>query len=91
MTLALTNARLLDPATGRETPGGVLIKDGRIAALGPAVQHGHLPEGAEAHDCGGLLLAPELAQQPPKHSQRTQVMRLARGDQPIERVLVSLE
>ena len=60
MTLALTNARLLDPATGRETHGGVLIRDGRIGALGPSVQHGHLPEDAEAHDCGGLLLSPGL-------------------------------
>lgn len=58
--LALVNARLLDPTTGRETHGGVLIKDGRVAALGPSVQHGHLPEDAEAHDCGGLLLAPGL-------------------------------
>ncbi len=58
--LALTNARLIDPATGRETHGGVLIKDGLIAALGPAVQHGHLPDGAEAHDCGGHLLVPGL-------------------------------
>lgn len=58
--LALVNARLLDPATGRENHGGVLIRDGRIGALGPSVQHGHLPEGAEAHDCGGLLLAPGL-------------------------------
>ena len=35
----LANAALLDPATGRETPGAVLIRDGRIAGIA----HGAAP------------------------------------------------
>lgn len=57
--VALVNATLLD-ADGRETHGGVLVKDGLIAALGPAVQAGHLPEGTQIHDCEGLILCPGL-------------------------------
>ena len=57
--LLLSNAHLLDPATGREGPGAVLVRDGRIADLAwgaaPAA-----PEGCETVDCGGLTLAPGL-------------------------------
>ncbi|MCO4054368.1 MAG: dihydroorotase [Bosea sp.] len=60
MNLALTNARLIDPATGTQTHGGVLVRDGVIVDLGPSVRPGALPEGAEIHDCGGLILAPGL-------------------------------
>jgi len=54
------NARLLDPETGHDGPGGVAHQDGRILEAGP-----HLfavPEGfdGEALDAGGLLLAPGL-------------------------------
>ena len=50
------NARLLDPATGRDQTGELLAIDGRIAALG-----GHLPRAdAEMVDCGGHCLAPGL-------------------------------
>jgi dihydroorotase len=60
MNLALTNARLIDPATGTQTHGGVLVRDGVIVDLGPSVRPGALPEGAEIHDCGGLILAPGM-------------------------------
>src|SRR5262249_20120267 len=53
------NARLIDPASNRDEPGGLLIKDGLIADLG-----GHLrrnaPEGASVIDCKGNVLAPGL-------------------------------
>jgi dihydroorotase len=52
------NARLIDPATGSETRGGLLVVDGRIADLGPGV--GAAPEGARIVDCGGDVLAPGL-------------------------------
>ncbi|BBK32528.1 dihydroorotase [Stella humosa] len=58
--VALANARLFDPATGRDTPGGLLIVDGRIADLGPALFADGVPEGAEAIDCAGRLLVPGL-------------------------------
>ncbi|MCP1549206.1 MULTISPECIES: dihydroorotase [Methylorubrum] len=57
--LVLSNAHLLDPATGREGPGAVLVRDGRIAdiAWGAAPD---TPEGAQKIDCGGVTLAPGL-------------------------------
>jgi dihydroorotase len=57
--LVLSNAHLLDPASGREGPGTVLVRDGRIAdiAWGAAPD---APEGAQKIDCGGLTLAPGL-------------------------------
>ena len=34
----LINARLIDPDSGRDEPGGVLIEDGKIVDLGTAVR-----------------------------------------------------
>ncbi|MBI3452388.1 MAG: hypothetical protein HY057_06065, partial [Rhodospirillales bacterium] len=63
--IAYVNARLLDPANGRDESGGVVIADGMIADAGP-----HLARaaglgaagvhGIEAVDCRGLCLAPGL-------------------------------
>ena len=58
--LALLNARLVDPDAGSDVRGGVLILDGRIAALGAQVAAGQLPDGARAIDCGGDVVAPGL-------------------------------
>ena len=58
-TLLLSNARLLDPATGREGPGAVLLRDGRIDDIAWGAAPG-APEGAERIDCGGHVLAPGL-------------------------------
>ncbi|KQO96130.1 dihydroorotase [Methylorubrum extorquens] len=57
--LVLSNAHLLDPASGREGPGAVLVRDGRIAdiAWGAAPD---APENCKTIDCGGLTLAPGL-------------------------------
>ncbi|HZW45997.1 MAG TPA: dihydroorotase [Microvirga sp.] len=51
------NARLVDPDTGREDRGGLLVRDGVILDLGPQVT-----QAAEADviDCGGQVLAPGL-------------------------------
>ena len=53
------NARLIDPASGRDEPGGLLVRDGLIADLG-----GHLrrsaPDGADVIDCQGHVLSPGL-------------------------------
>lgn len=56
MTLFLQNARLIDPERLTETPGNLLVAEGRIVALGdiPA------PEGAEVIDCAGKCLAPGI-------------------------------
>ena len=55
--LLLTNARLLDPASGLDAPGAVLVGDGAILDLGPGLA---APEGAELVDCAGACLAPGL-------------------------------
>ena len=57
--LLLSNAHLLDPDTGREGPGAVLVRDGRIADIAFGAAPG-APEGAQTIDCGGLTLAPGL-------------------------------
>jgi dihydroorotase len=51
-------ARLIDPATGRDEIGGLLVVDGAIADLGPGVVDA--PEGATRIDCGGDVVAPGL-------------------------------
>ena len=51
------NARLLDPASGLDGPGDVLVEGDRIAALGPGIG----PVGdAEIVNLAGLCLAPGL-------------------------------
>jgi len=55
-TLAILNARLVDPAAGTVTSGGLLVRDRRIAALGTF----DLPSGIETIDAGGAHLAPGL-------------------------------
>ncbi len=58
--LALLDARLIDPARGREQRGGVLVRDGLIAAVGPAVTRASLPDGCEVIDCAGDAVSPGL-------------------------------
>ena len=58
--VAFLNARLLDPASGLDTPGALLVEDGRIAEVGADLMGAGAPEGARAVDCGGACLAPGL-------------------------------
>jgi len=58
--LALLNARLIDPAAGTETRGGLLMIDGVIADLGGAVTRDSVPADAEIIDCAGDMVAPGL-------------------------------
>ncbi|NIX77699.1 dihydroorotase [Microvirga terricola] len=51
------NARLIDPDSGREERGGLLVRDGIIADVGPQVA---AAADAEIIDCGGQVLAPGL-------------------------------
>jgi dihydroorotase len=57
---AFVNARLVDPASGIDSPGAVLVEDGVIKDLGPRLFADGVPDGIEATDCGGLVLAPGL-------------------------------
>lgn len=58
--LQLTNARLPDPLTGHEAPGGVLILNGRIVDSAPELFHPQPGTGADMVDCGGGLVMPGL-------------------------------
>ena len=61
---AYVNARLLDPASGLDAPGSLLVDGESIAAVGKDLYRDgkawRAPEGAETVDCRGLCLAPGL-------------------------------
>ncbi len=56
---AFLNARLIDPASGKDEPGGLLVKDGVIAELGGQLRR-NAPERARVIDCKGHVLCPGL-------------------------------
>jgi dihydroorotase len=57
---AYTNARLLDPASGLDAKGALLVVEGRIADLGPHLFRQGVPQGFASIDCGGHCLGPGL-------------------------------
>ncbi len=57
--LAFINARLIDPDSKRDEPGGLLVRDGLIADLGPHLRR-NAPPGVEVVDCKGHVLCPGL-------------------------------
>src|SRR3954467_14759831 len=58
--IAFKNALLIDPASGLDVKGGVLVENGRIADLGPRLFNDAEPHDPEVIDCRGLILAPGL-------------------------------
>lgn len=56
---AFLNARLIDPASGKDEPGGLLVRDGVIADLGAKLRR-NAPENARVIDCKGHVLCPGL-------------------------------
>jgi dihydroorotase len=54
------NARLLDPASGLDGIGDVLIEDAHIADIGPALGNAGMAADIETIDLHGLCLAPGL-------------------------------
>jgi dihydroorotase len=59
-SLALVNARLVDPVAATETRGGVLVEQGFIRQVGPNVTASSLPAGVRTIDCRGDVVAPGL-------------------------------
>jgi dihydroorotase len=55
----LANARLIDPASGRDETGDIFVADGLIRDLGASVR-GSRPDGARIIDCRGRVVAPGL-------------------------------
>jgi dihydroorotase len=57
--IVIANARVIDPATGRDAPGAVLVENGRIAGIAEGAPQG-VPDGATRIDARGLVVAPGL-------------------------------
>ncbi|MGH6953251.1 MAG: dihydroorotase [Alphaproteobacteria bacterium] len=57
---AYVNARLLDPASGLDQPGALLVEGARIADLGTRLFGDGAPEGIAIVDCDGMCLAPGI-------------------------------
>ena len=55
--LLFTNVRLIDPASGLDQPGALLVRDGRIADFGPNLGR---PDGVEIIEGDGAILCPGL-------------------------------
>ena len=55
--IAFRNARLVDPASGLDVKGGLLVENGRIADVGPRLFNDAEPGDPEVIDCRGLVLA----------------------------------
>ncbi|MBO6847287.1 MAG: amidohydrolase family protein [Maricaulis sp.] len=56
-SFAITNARLVDPESGHDGPGGILVENGLIAQIGEELD---LNSADEVIDAGGKVLAPAL-------------------------------
>lgn len=57
--LVIENARIVDPASGRDSAGAVLVKDGKFADFSAGAAKG-LPEGGTRLDARGAVVAPGL-------------------------------
>ncbi len=58
--LLFSGVRLIDPASGRDGPGDLLVVDGRIAEIGAGLADRGVPEGTERVTGADLCLAPGL-------------------------------
>src|SRR5262245_54874840 len=56
---AFLNARLIDPASGKDEPGGLLVRGAVIADLGNHLRR-NAPDGATVIDCKGHVLCPGI-------------------------------
>lgn len=57
MSTLFTNARLINPASGEDSLGSLLVQDGEITALGAEIA---VPKDVEVVDCDGKCLAPGI-------------------------------
>lgn len=60
MSILFTNARLIDPEAGTDSPGSLLVEGGAVAATHPGGAALPAPAGAEIIDCAGRCLAPGI-------------------------------
>ncbi len=57
---AFTNARIIDPASGLDVEGGLLVDGETITGLGENLFNDGIPENADIIDCQGQCLIPGL-------------------------------
>ena len=53
--LVLAGGRLIDPSTGLDAIGDLLLRDGKVESVGEVIGR---PDGAEVIDCKGLVVSP---------------------------------
>ncbi len=53
--IVLSGGRVIDPSVGRDETADVLLRDGKVEAVGRSLG---TPDGAEVIDCAGLLVSP---------------------------------
>lgn len=58
--VAYINARLIDPESGLDKKGALLIEGDKIADFGPKLFNDGVPKGIEVVDCEGHVLCPGL-------------------------------
>src|SRR5690606_14744201 len=58
--IAIVNARIVDPASGTDGPGAVIVRDGLIAEVVHGRTLGETSADLEIIDAGGAMLAPGL-------------------------------
>lgn len=58
--IAILGARLIDPASGRDEIGDVLVENGKITAIGAGIFADGTPEGAKTIEAAGLIVSPGL-------------------------------
>src|SRR5437763_2156558 len=56
----IRKARLIDPESGLDAPGDLLIDGDKIAAIGPGLAEAGFADDVDIVDAGGLCLAPGL-------------------------------
>jgi dihydroorotase len=56
----LAKGRLVDPASGSEAEGGLLVRDGAITAAGPELRADAVGPDVEIIDCEGRIVCPGL-------------------------------
>lgn len=56
--LLIRGARLIDPSTGTDMIGDILVVDGNIQRAGPAIRNGDVPSGCRVIEASGLLACP---------------------------------
>ncbi|MBI4200702.1 MAG: dihydroorotase, partial [Chloroflexi bacterium] len=57
-SLLVRGARLLDPSSGMDREGDLLVMDGRIQKVGPAVRDGDVPHDCQIISGAGLVACP---------------------------------